>query len=106
MDAVKALRSSPDKVSITVCDGYDLKDVMRRKSEAEAMASSRAEKSKRGGWSKGNEVRLLLCGDGSTKDGMGYSVASSLRQPACMAITSTTLILVSCLHGSKLLKEG
>ena len=41
-DAVEALKSSPDKVSITVCDGYDPKDVMRRKPKAEAMASSRA----------------------------------------------------------------
>ena len=49
LDAVKALRSSPDKVSITVCNGYDPKEVMRRKSEAEALASSRAEKSKCGG---------------------------------------------------------
>ena len=54
LDAVKALRSSPDKVSITVCDGYDPKDVMRRKSEAEAMASSRAEKSEWGRWSGGH----------------------------------------------------
>ena len=59
LDAVKALRSSPDKVSITVCDGYDPKDVMRRKSEAEAMASSRAERSEWGRRSRGHESEAV-----------------------------------------------
>ena len=45
LDAVKALRSSPDRVTITVCKGFDLKEVLRRKSESEALASGRAEKS-------------------------------------------------------------
>ena len=45
LDAVKALRSSPDNISITVCQGYDPEEVLRRKSEAEAAANARAEKS-------------------------------------------------------------
>lgn len=45
LDAVKALRSSPDSISITVCQGYDLKDLLKKKVEAEAAANGRAEKS-------------------------------------------------------------
>lgn len=45
LDAVKALRSSPDSISITVCQGYDPKEILRRKMEAEAAANGRAEKS-------------------------------------------------------------
>ena len=48
LDAVKALRSSPDKISITVCQGFNPQEVLRRKSEGEALASSRAEKSTSG----------------------------------------------------------
>ena len=44
LDAVKALRSSPERISITVCQGYDLKDLMK-KVEAEAAANGRAERS-------------------------------------------------------------
>jgi hypothetical protein len=44
LDAVKALRSSPDRISITVCQGYDPKDLMK-KVEAEAAANGRAERS-------------------------------------------------------------
>ena len=44
LDAVKALRSSPDTISITVCEGYDPAEVLRRKADAEAAANSRAEK--------------------------------------------------------------
>lgn len=44
LDAVKALRSSPDRISITVCQGYNPQEVLRRKSEAEAAANTRAEK--------------------------------------------------------------
>ena len=45
LDAVKALRSSPDRISITVCEGYDPQEVLKRKSEAEALANGRADRS-------------------------------------------------------------
>ena len=48
LDAVKALRSSPDRISITVCQGYDPDVVLRRRSEGEALASARAEKGEHG----------------------------------------------------------
>ena len=45
LDAVKALRSSPDRISITVCQGYDPKEILKRKVEAESAANGRAERS-------------------------------------------------------------
>lgn len=35
IEAVKALRSSSDKLTIIVCNGYDPQKVLRRKYEAE-----------------------------------------------------------------------
>ena len=35
IEAVKALRSCSDKLTIIVCNGYDPKEVLRRKYEAE-----------------------------------------------------------------------
>ena len=40
MEAVKTLRNAPDKLYITVCDGYDPQEVLRRQSESDAAAVS------------------------------------------------------------------
>lgn len=40
--AVRALRNNPMKVSLLVCDGYDPKEVVRRKMEAERQSVSNA----------------------------------------------------------------
>ena len=46
IEAVKALRSASENISVTVCTGYDPREVLRRKLEAEASAIARGEKSK------------------------------------------------------------
>ena len=43
VEAVRALRSAPEKLYITVCDGYDPNEVLRRKSEAVETAESKSE---------------------------------------------------------------
>lgn len=42
-EAVKALRSTQEKLYITVCDGYDPQEVLQRRSESSAMLDSRSE---------------------------------------------------------------
>ncbi len=42
-EAVKALRNAPERLYMTICDGYDPQEVLRRKSEAAAMSDVMSE---------------------------------------------------------------
>lgn len=39
IEAVKALRSSPDQLSIIVCNGYDPKEVLRRRQSEQGIST-------------------------------------------------------------------